>query len=60
MAEYRLGHRLQALHYLEIAKELVGDDERILRPEQRDILARTLGELEPTEPMSYRPPPAAE
>lgn len=58
MAEYRLGHRLDALHYLEVAKELVGDDQRILRDEQRELLARTLEELEPRDPMSYRPPPA--
>jgi len=58
MAEYRLGHRLEALHYLEVAKEILGDDQRTLREEQRQLLAHTLDELEPREPMSYRPPPA--
>lgn len=58
MSEYRLGHRLDALHYLAVAREVLGDDQRILREEQRELLARTLEELEPREPMSYRPPPA--
>lgn len=58
MTEYRLGRRLEALHYLEVAKEIAGDDERMLQSEQRELLARTLAELEPREPLSYRPPPA--
>ena len=58
MSEYRLGHRLDALHYLVVAREILGDDQRILREEQRELLARTLEELEPREPMSYQPPPA--
>ncbi len=58
MAEYRLGHRLEALHYLAVARELVDAQSRPLRDEQRDLLARTLTELEPRDPLSYRPPPA--
>lgn len=58
MSEYRLGHRLDALHYLEVAKEIVGDDQRLLEQEQRELLERTLAELEPTGRMSHRPPPA--
>lgn len=58
MSEYRLGHRLDALHYLEVAKEIVGDDQRLLEEEQRELLTRTLAELEPTEHMSHRPPAA--
>jgi hypothetical protein len=59
MTEYRLGHRLDALHYLAVARELAGDDSAVLRDEQRDLLARTLAELEPRDPLSYRPPPPA-
>ncbi|WP_053235332.1 hypothetical protein [Sandaracinus amylolyticus] len=59
MAEYRLGHRLEALHYLEVAHEIAGENGRGLREEQRDLLARTRAELEPVDPLSHRPPPAA-
>ncbi len=59
MTEYRLAHRLEAMHYLAIARELVGSDPDSLRPEQRENLTRTLAELEPTEPLEYRPRPAA-
>lgn len=59
MTEYRLGHRLEALHYLEVTRELTAERAaRALRDEQRELLARTLSELEPRDPMSYRPPPA--
>lgn len=58
MAEYRLGNRLEALHYLEVAHELVGDGQRTLREEQQELLTRTLTELEPRDPLSHRPPPA--
>ena len=57
MAEYRLGHRLDALHYLAVAREL--SSERGLRDEQRQLLERTLTELEPREPMEHRPPEPA-
>lgn len=56
MAEYRLGRRLEALHYLAVAREIAGDNGRGLRDEQRELLARTLGELTPVDPMSHRPP----
>jgi hypothetical protein len=58
MAEYRLSNRLDALYYLEVAHELVGDDQNVLREEQREILTRTLAELEPTGYLEHRPPPA--
>lgn len=58
MAEYRLGHRLEALHYLEVARELAVEQGRQLREEQRELLARTLTELEPRDSLSHRPPPA--
>jgi hypothetical protein len=57
MTEYRIGHRLDALHYLALARELLEQDAHVLREEQREHLARTLADLEPREPLSYRPPP---
>jgi len=59
MTEYRLGHRPEALHYLAVAREVSGEDSNGLRPEQRDLMTRTLAELMPTEPMTHLPPPAA-
>ncbi len=59
MAEYRLGHRLEALHYLEVARELAGEQGRPLREEQRQLLASTLETLEPRDPLSHRPPAEA-
>lgn len=58
MTEYRLGHRLNALHYLAVTRELTGDDGAGLRPEWRQIMDRTLEELTPRG-MSYRPPEAS-
>lgn len=60
MTEYRLGHRPEALHYLAVAREVVGDDSTGggLREEQRELMTRTLAELLPTEPMTHQPPPA--
>lgn len=58
MAEFRLGRRLEALHYLEVARELVGEQGRQLRQEQRELLASTLETLEPRDPLSHRPPAA--
>ena len=57
MTEYRLGHRADALHYLAVAREVVGDDGAGLRPEWRQIMDRTLTELTPRG-LSHRPPPA--
>ncbi|MFK7989226.1 MAG: hypothetical protein AB8I08_24620 [Sandaracinaceae bacterium] len=59
MTEYRLGHRLQALHYLAVAREIAGEDDVGLRPEWRQIMDRTLTELTPRT-MTHRPPAAAE
>jgi hypothetical protein len=59
MAEYRLGHRLEALHYLAIAEELVRD-RSALREEQRDLLTRTLAELQPRAPLAFWPPEPSE
>lgn len=58
MTEYRLGHRLQALHYLAVAREIAGEDDVGLRPEWRQIMDRTLAELTPRT-MTHRPPEAA-
>jgi hypothetical protein len=60
MTEYRLGHRPEALYYLAVAREIAGDDGSGLRREQQDLLARTLAELMPTEPMTHLPPEAAD
>lgn len=57
MTEYRLGHRLDALHYLAVAREVAGDQGAGLRPEWRQIMDRTLVELTPRG-MSHRPPEA--
>ncbi len=59
MAEYRLGHRSEALYYLAVAREVAGDDGTGLRREQQELLARTLTELTPTGEMTHLPPPAA-
>lgn len=59
MTEYRLGHRGPALHYLAVAREVAGDQGAGLRPEWRQIMERTLGELTPRG-MSHRPPEAGE
>ncbi len=59
MTEYRLGHRSPALHYLAVAREVAGDQGAGLRPEWRQIMERTLGELTPRG-MSHRPPDPAE
>ena len=58
MTEYRLGHRPEALYYLAVAREVAGADGDGLREEQRDLLARTITELAPTEPMTHQPTPA--
>ncbi len=58
MTEYRLGHRSEALYYLAVAREIAGDDGVGLRPEQQELLARTVGELVPTDPMTHQPPDA--
>lgn len=55
MAEYRVGHRADALHYLAVAREVAGDDGAGLRPEWRQIMDRTLTELTPTT-MTHLPP----
>ncbi len=68
MAEYRLGHRLEALHYLVVAEELVREtlvretvrETHALRDEQRDLLTRTLAELQPREPLAFRPPESSD
>lgn len=57
MTEYRLGHRMQALHYLAVTREITGDGGAGLRPEWQQIMDRTLEELTPRG-MSYRPPEA--
>lgn len=57
MTEYRLDHRMDALHYLAVAREVAGDDNVGLREEWRQIMNRTLEELTP-HGMSYRPPDA--
>ncbi len=57
MTEYRLGHRANALHYLAVGREIVGDDGAGLRPEWRQIMDRTLAELTPRG-MNWRPPEA--
>lgn len=49
MTAYRLDQRNDALHYLALAREVAGDDARMLRPEWRESLERTLAELTPTE-----------
>lgn len=59
MAEYRLGHRLEALHYLAVAGELEPEAGG-LREEQRELLTRTLSELQPREPLAFWPPESAE
>lgn len=58
MTEYRLGQRLRALHYLAVAREIAGERDEGLHPEQARILDATLAELTPIERMSHRPPPA--
>ena len=55
MTEYRLGHRLAALHYLAVAREIAGEDDVGLRPEWRQLMDRTLAELTPRG-MTHRPP----
>ena len=55
MTEYRLGHRLDALHYLAVAREVAGEDGVGLRPEWRQLMDRTLEELTPRT-MTHRPP----
>lgn len=57
MTEYRLGHREDSLHYLAVAREVVGDGGAGLRPEWRQIMDRTLTELTPRG-MNHRPPDA--
>jgi hypothetical protein len=65
MTEYRLGHRQDALHYLAVAREVAGDEGTGLRPEWRQMMDRTLTELEPrgrqnhraSEPEAEAPPP---
>lgn len=59
MTEYRLGHRSEALYYLAVAREIAGDDGAGLRPEQQELMGRTLAELTPTEPLTHLPPAAA-
>jgi len=59
MTEFRLGRRDDALYHLALAREVSGGDGVGLRREQRELMDRTLTELTPTEPMSYRAPPAA-
>ena len=54
MTEYRLEHRANALHYLAIAREIVGERGRGLRPERRHIMERALAELTPRG-ADYRP-----
>ena len=56
MAEYRVGHRLEALHYLAVARELGREGARGLRDEQQQLLDRTLEELTPREPLTHMPP----
>ncbi|MFO0683882.1 MAG: hypothetical protein U0234_17630 [Sandaracinus sp.] len=60
MTEFRLGHRSEALYYLAVAREIAGEDGVGLRPEQQELLARTVGELTPNEPMTHQPPAPAE
>lgn len=55
MAEYRVGHRADALHYLAVAREIASDGGADLRPEWVQIMNRTLEELTPTG-MTWRPP----
>lgn len=56
MAEYRVGHRLDALHYLAVARELTSERATALREEQQQLLDRTLTELTPREPLTHMPP----
>ncbi len=58
MTEFRLGRRDDALYHLALAREVSGSDGVGLRREQRELMDRTLSELTPTEPMSYRAPAA--
>lgn len=58
MAEYRMGHRADALHYLAVAREVTGDGGAVLTPQWRQIMDRTLAELTPRG-MSHLPPAAA-
>lgn len=58
MTEYRLGHRSEALYYLAVAREIAGEDGVGLRPEQQELLTRTVTELTPTEAMTHQPPDA--
>lgn len=58
MSEYRVGNRLAALHYLAVARELTGERARGLREEQQQLLAGTLEELTPREPLTHMPPDA--
>jgi hypothetical protein len=60
MAEYRLGHRSEALYYLAVAREIAGEDGTGLRREQQELLARTLTELTPTGQMTHQPPAVAD
>lgn len=54
MTEYRLGRLDDALYHLALAREVAGSDGVGLRREQQELMARTLADLSPTSPMSYR------
>ncbi len=54
MTEYRLGRLDDALYHLALAREVAGSDAVGLRREQRELMDRTLSDLTPTAPMSYR------
>jgi hypothetical protein len=46
MTAYRLGDERGARHYLALAQEIAGPDARALRSEWRQVLTRTMGEVE--------------
>lgn len=59
MTEFRLGRRDDALYHLALAREVAGTDGVGLRQEQRDLMARTLSELTPTDRLEHRARAAA-
>jgi len=49
MTAYRLGDERVARHYLALAREIAGPDARALRSEWRQVLTRTMDEVETPE-----------
>ncbi len=52
MTAYRLGDQAVARHYLALAQETAGEDSAALRSDWRQVLTRTMGELETQGPAS--------